>query len=187
LAVAAVLALVAVGASVAFSAISRLPNDFRVQRTLRIQAPPETVFAFVNDPRQWRSWSPYETFMGASTAEAGGQRSGRGAIYLWKGEGKVSDGRMEIAESVPFSKIQVQLDFKAPVEGRNLAEFSFEPKGEYTFVTWSMHGSRALPLRLRGLVTDLDELVGRDFDAGLTKLKHLAESAARMPRPILPP
>lgn len=36
------------------------PNVFRVERKVKIQAPPEKVFALINDFRQWGPWSPWQ-------------------------------------------------------------------------------------------------------------------------------
>ncbi len=36
-------------------------NTFRVERAVRIQAPPATIFAFIEDFRKWPAWSPYES------------------------------------------------------------------------------------------------------------------------------
>ena len=36
------------------------PDTFRVQRTASIKAPPEKIFALINDFDNWVSWSPYE-------------------------------------------------------------------------------------------------------------------------------
>ena len=36
------------------------PNDFRVQRSIAIKAPPEKVMALVADLHGWMVWSPYE-------------------------------------------------------------------------------------------------------------------------------
>ncbi|MGA7996696.1 MAG: polyketide cyclase, partial [Bradyrhizobium sp.] len=36
------------------------PNTFSVQRATLVKAPAENIFPFINDFRQWGSWSPYE-------------------------------------------------------------------------------------------------------------------------------
>src|ERR1039457_3841094 len=56
--------IIAIGAGILIAALLGLaatkPDTFRVQRTKSIQAPPEKLFALVNDFRRWGSWSPYE-------------------------------------------------------------------------------------------------------------------------------
>ena len=39
---------------------STKPDIFRVQRATGIKAPPEKIFAYIDDFRRWGAWSPYE-------------------------------------------------------------------------------------------------------------------------------
>ena len=36
------------------------PDEFRISRSVAVKAPPEKVFPFVNNPRSFATWSPYE-------------------------------------------------------------------------------------------------------------------------------
>src|SRR2546422_5385912 len=36
------------------------PDTFRVQRSASIKAPPEKIFALINDLHSWGAWSPWE-------------------------------------------------------------------------------------------------------------------------------
>jgi len=36
------------------------PDTFRIQRAATIKAPPEKIFAVLNDFLRWESWSPWE-------------------------------------------------------------------------------------------------------------------------------
>ena len=50
---------IAIGAGVLIAALlvfaATKPGTFRVQRTKSIQAPPDKIFAFINDFRKWGS------------------------------------------------------------------------------------------------------------------------------------
>ena len=70
-----------------------------------------------------------------------GPANGNGAVYEWEGNIKAGQGRMEITESYPPSRIAVKLYFIKPFEGHNIAEFTMEARGDSTNVTWAMHGS----------------------------------------------
>jgi hypothetical protein len=101
--------------------------------------------------------------------------SGKGAQYAWEGNREVGQGRMEIAESVPPSKVAIKLDFLKPFEAHNTVEFTLEPKGDATNVTWAMQGDTPYLAKIVHVFLDMDKLVGKDFDAGLANLKTLAE------------
>jgi hypothetical protein len=84
-------------------------------------------------------------------------------------------GRMEIIEAAP-AKVAIKLDFIRPFEGHNIAEFTMEPKGDSTTVTWAMHGPNSFLGKLMSVFIDLDDMIGKDFEAGLANLKSIAES-----------
>lgn len=169
----AIVAAILVVALLVFAATR--PNTFKVERTAAIKAPPERIFALINDFHQWAAWSPYEKFDPAMKRTFESPASGKGAVYAWDGNSKAGAGRMEITQSVPPSKIMIQLDFSRPFEGHNIAEFTLEPKGEVTVVNWSMHGPSPYMHKLMGVFLNLDQLIGRDFETGLNNLKSTTE------------
>jgi hypothetical protein len=104
-----------------------------------------------------------------------GAESGKGAIYAWDGNKDVGQGRMEIVEATPPSKIAIKLDFIKPFEGHNMAEFTLAPAGDSTTVTWAMYGPSPYVAKVMGTFFDLDKMIGDDFEAGLAALKTVAE------------
>ena len=79
-----------------FAAIK--PDTFSVQRSTTIKAPPEKLYAIVNDFHRWTDWSPWERLDPLMTRTHSGAASGTGAVYEWRGNAKVGAGRMEITE-----------------------------------------------------------------------------------------
>ena len=69
------------------------PDTFRVQRATSIKAPPEKVFALINDFHNWGQWSPWEKLDPALNRTYSGPASGKGAVYEWTGNSKVGAGR----------------------------------------------------------------------------------------------
>ena len=151
------------------------PNDFRVQRTLAIKAPPEKLFAMIADLHGWAAWSPYEKKDPAMKRSFAGAPSGKGAIYEWDGNKNVGKGRMEVLESTPPAKVVIKLDFFSPFEAHNTAEFTLVPQGDTTTVTWAMYGPSPYISKVMGTLMDMDKMIGTDFAAGLVNLKALAE------------
>jgi uncharacterized protein YndB with AHSA1/START domain len=151
------------------------PDTFRVQRAATIKAPPEKVFALINDFRQWGQWSPWEKLDPDLKRTFSGAASGKGAVYEWTGNNKVGAGRMEITEPVPPNKLVIKLDFIKPFEGHNIAEFTLEPQADSTQLTWAMHGPTPFVSKLMQVFVSMDALIGKDFEAGLANLKVAAE------------
>jgi len=170
--VAAVLAVAIVGILIA---AAMRPDIFRVQRSATIKAPPEKIFAFINDYKLWGVWSPYEKLDPAMKRTFGGPASGKGSKYAWEGNNNVGAGSMEILESTPSSKILIKLDFLKPFEAHNTAEFTLVPSGDTTTVTWAMQGPVPFHFKIVHLFMNVDKMVGGQFDEGLASLKAAAE------------
>jgi carbon monoxide dehydrogenase subunit G len=151
------------------------PDTFRVQRAASIKAPPEKVFALINDFKRWDAWSPWEKKDPAMKRTWGAVTSGKGAKYAWEGNKDVGQGSMEIAESVAPSTITLKLDFVKPFEAHNIVVFTLEPKGGTTNVTWVMEGPVPYFAKIIHVFLDMDSMVGKDFEAGLASLKVIAE------------
>ena len=175
-----IIAIIAVVLAIAIAVVLILaatkPNTFSVQRAITVRVPAEKVFPLINDFHQWGSWSPYENKDPAMKRSYSGPASGRGAVYGWEGNKNVGSGRMEILEASPPSKIVIKLDFFAPFEGHNTAEFTMLPQGDATNVTWLMHGSAPFMNKMMQVFMNLDHMIGKDFEVGLANLKRITET-----------
>jgi uncharacterized protein YndB with AHSA1/START domain len=170
---------VAIGIAVLIAAIlvfaATKPDTFRVQRSATIKAPPEKIFAILNDFQRWETWSPWEEKDPAMKRTFSVVTGGKGAVYSWEGNKDVGQGRMEIADSVPPSRLAIKLDFLKPFEAHNMVEFTLAPQGDATNVTWAMQGRSPYFVKIIHVFVDMDTLVGKDFEAGLANLKAVAE------------
>ena len=168
------IAVVVVIAAVLALAATR-PDTFRVERSTTIKAPPEKVYALIDDFHQWQQWSPWERLDPAMKRQHGGAAKGKGALYGWEGNKEVGKGQMEITEATPPSRVVIKLDFLAPFEAHNTAEFVLAPQGDATTVTWAMSGPNLFIGKVMSLFASMDSLVGKDFERGLANLKAVAE------------
>ena len=155
------------------------PSDFRVVRTTTIAAPPQAVFAQVNDFHKWEEWSPWAKLDPASKATFEGPSAGPGAIFRWAGNEKVGEGGMTITESRPDELIRIKIDFLKPFQATNTAEFTFKPEGDQTVVTWSMAGKNNFVSKAICLFMNMDKMVGGDFEKGLAQMKSVVEASPK--------
>ncbi len=153
------------------------PDTFRVERTASIKAPAEKIFPYLEDFRRFVSWSPYETRDPGMKRSYGGPASGTGAVYEWDGDKNVGQGRMEIAEAVPPSRLTLKFDMMRPFPAHNIIEFTLEPHGDATTVTWAMYGPVPFPAKVLHVFVNMDRMVGADFETGLANLKAIAEGS----------
>ena len=173
IAVIAVVVVVAIAAVLVLAATK--PDTFQVQRAASIKAPPEKIFALINDLRGWGAWSPWEKKDPAMKRTFSGAQYGKGAVYAWDGDKNVGQGRMEITDTSAPSKIVIKLDFIRPFEGHNVAEFKMEPNGGSTNVIWTMNGPVPFLGKIIHVFLNMDKMVGGDFEEELRNLKSLAE------------
>ncbi len=151
------------------------PDNFRVERQLSIDAPPEKVYALISDFRDWTSWSPWEALDPAMERTYSGPASGAGAVYEWAGNKKAGAGRMEITDAALPSQLTIKLDFIKPFESNNIVEFTLDGRDDSTNVTWVMHGPNLFIGKVMSVFVSMDKMIGKDFEAGLANLKAAAE------------
>lgn len=171
----ALLLLAAIGLLLIYAATR--PNEFVVERSTRIDAPPEKVFALIADVKAFNTWNPWlRKEPSVQLTYSGPGTSGPGASYSWIGK-ESGEGSMTLTEQTPPSSVIYRLDFMKPFEAHNRALFTLTPDGAGTRVSWKMDGPAPYTTKLMGVLFDMDKMVGDDFAAGLANLKAAAESA----------
>ncbi len=151
------------------------PADFSVVRETDIAAKPAAVFEQINDFRNWGAWSPWEKMDPNLQRNFDGASQGVGAKYSWIGNKKVGEGSMEITKSVPSSNMQLDLHFLKPFKADNVTEFTLTPTAKGTHFKWEMRGQTPFMLRVMKLFFNMDKIVGKDFENGLSNLKAIVE------------
>jgi hypothetical protein len=187
-----VVLVVGIGGLLAF-AMTR-PDTYRVERSQRIDAPAEVVFAQVDNFKSWSAWSPWEKRDPAMKRTFEGPASGVGAGYSWEGNKEVGQGRMTITESKPprggsdqTAHVSVRLEFIKPFASVATSEFTVKPEAERAAtVSWVMEGRNNLMGKAFGLFMNMDKMIGGDFESGLANLKTVAEAEARRVAPAPP-
>jgi len=155
--------------------VAMRPEDFRYTRAARIAAPPEVVFANVDDFHKWEAWSPWAKMDPNCKNSFSGPESGPGATFAWSGNNKVGEGRMTILDSRPGEVIRIKLEFFKPFKATNTAEFTFKPEGGQTQVTWSMFGKCNFMSKAVGMFMDCEKMVGAQFEQGLANLNSASQ------------
>ena len=151
------------------------PDNFRVQRSATIQAPPERIQPLISDLRKFNSWNPYEKKDPNIVGAYSGPTSGAGAAYAFTGNKDVGKGAIRITSATP-EVVRMDLVMLEPFEADNRVEFRLEPSGTATKVTWALEGKAPFLAKVVHLFLDMDSMVGKDFESGLAGLKKLAEA-----------
>jgi len=75
----------------------------------------------------------------------------------------------------PDGSPQTLTDFVKPFEVQNINEFTLEPVGDSTRVTWTMRGTNLYIMKLMSAFKNMDSVAGKHFERGLENLKAVAE------------
>lgn len=155
--------------------VATRPSEFKIERSTTIAAPAPVVFTYVNTPKKFPEWSPWDELDPGMKKEFTGPAEGVGGAHYWKGNDKVGEGRQTITESVPTQKVVQKLEFIAPFEATNKVTYTLTPAGAGTNISWAMEGSSSFMMKAVGLFMNMDATVGADFEKGLAKMKMVAE------------
>ena len=171
-----ILIAIAVVIAVFVAIVALQPADFSVSRSISISASADTVFMHVNNFHHWEAWSPWAKLDPEMKTTYTGSPEGAGASYAWEGNEMVGKGKMTITDSRASELIRIHLEFLEPFAATNRTEFTFKPAGNQTAVTWTMSGENNFLSKAMQLFMSMDEMIGGDFEKGLTQLKEVVEA-----------
>lgn len=153
-------------------------DTYTVERSATMDAPPQRVYDEIADFHHWTRWSPWEDLDPDLERTYTGAESGRGAVYGWSGNRKAGRGRMEITDVTAPSRVQIDLVFEKPFKARNDTVFTIEAQGSGSRVTWTLSGRKTLMTKLMGIFKSMDDLMGPDFEKGLSRLKATTQGSS---------
>jgi uncharacterized protein YndB with AHSA1/START domain len=157
--------------------VAAQPSDFKIAREIRINAPAEVIFPYVNNAKKLDEWNPWMKLDPNTQVTYTGPAEGKGSASHWVAGSQVGTGSATIIDSVPYSLVRTRLDYVKPFESTNTVEFNLKSEGNQTVVTWSNEGKNKFIGRIMcTLFFNMDKMVGGMFEKGLADLKTLAES-----------
>lgn len=151
-----------------------LPRHYRVERSVRIDARVETIYALVGDMRSWRQWGVWFERDQQMTITYQADPSAVGGGVTWQSETQ-GNGRAEWRRLVVNREAEYLLSFD-DFGMQSVGAFALASEDGAVRVTWSDSGDLGLNPINRWFGLFLDKMIGPDFAAGLAKLKRVAES-----------
>ena len=177
---------IGIGGFIAFAATR--PDTYKVERSLKMEAPADIVFAQLDNFKSFSAWSPWDKLDPNMKKTFEGPAQGVGAGYAWEGNDKVGKGKMTITNTTPPTSVVYKLEFLEPFASVATTTFSIKPEGEKaSHVTWTMDGKNDLIGKAFGIFMDMDKMIGTDFEKGLGSLKGIAEGEAVKRAAAVPP
>ena len=151
------------------------PDTFSIQRTATMAAPPEKVFAQINDLQAWDRWTPWKKLDPNPTTTISTPSAGKGAKFTWSGNDEIGEGTLEILDSQPNERVELEQAFVRPREGKATIVFTLMREGEATHVIWKMEGKNGFMGKAVCMFMDMDAMLGSAFEQGLANMKAAVE------------
>ena len=161
-----------------FIVIATRPAQFRVERSATLAASPAALFEQVNDHHKFTVWNPFMKLDPNVKNTYSGPDAGVGAVCSWDGNKDIGAGSSTIIESKPNELVRCRMDWKRPMEGVAIVDFTFKPAGDKTVVTWAMYGTNNFLGKAVSLVMDCDKICGPPFEQGLAELGKVVTTAS---------
>lgn len=149
--------------------------EYKVSRSVVINASAETIFPFINSSEKMNVWMPWIDMDPSVKMTVSGPAEGVGSISAWDSTGDMGTGLSTVIESVPHQVVRTKIDYLKPMEMSQISEITLAPQASGTLVTWSVAGKNSLIPRIFCLFSSIDGHVGPAFEKGLSKLKTTIE------------
>ena len=151
-----------------------LPRRVGTERSVTIDAAPEAIFPHLNSLRRMGDWSPWLGRDPEIVVTHDGPEEGVGAKMAWVSQMRnVGSGKQEITASVANERVDTALDFGS--RGTAEASLALAPDAAGTRVTWSFSSDLGTNPVARWFGLMIPGFVGKDYEAGLARLKALIE------------
>jgi len=144
-----------------------LSSSFTVSRSVEVDAPKDSVYAYLSDFNNFTEWSPWAK-MEKGTLKYKVAGTGVGSTYSWEGN-QIGKGKMTLTSLEP-TVINVKMLFIAPWEAEGQVQWIVEPVGSKTKVTWN-YSQGNLKYFQRYFNLTADKMMGGAFDEGLGYVK----------------
>ena len=172
-----IVAVLSISAIAIVAIAATKPDHFSFERKAIVKAPPERVYPLISNFHEWQRWSPWEKLDPKMKRDYSGPDAGVGAVYAWDGNGDAGQGKMTITQAAAPNQVKLNLDFIKPFEACNQVTFDIAPLNEKeTQITWKMEGeSQLFPCKVVSVFCSMNDMCGKDFDAGLASIKAISE------------
>jgi len=151
-----------------------LPEQYNVERSIVIEAPPPEIHAQVADLKQWPKWTVWNKEKYPELEYSYEDDSiGKGAVQTWT-DPKHGNGSLEITWANPYGGIQYTMTMDA-FDHELKGDIRYTREGDKTRVTWTSRGELGNNPVMRWLGLTFDKAIGAEYEASLQRLKNVVE------------
>jgi hypothetical protein len=155
-----------------------LPKEYTVERSIAIERPADSVFAYVKYLKNQNDYSKWAGMDPEMKKDFRGTDAQPGFVSAWTSQkGDVGCGEQTIRSiSEAQRRVDYDLHFKEPMDVRSDAWMQVADKGGKSEVVWGFHGRMPYPFNLMLPLFGMEKSIGKDLDQGLQNLKGRLEA-----------
>ncbi len=152
-------------------------KEYAVERQIVINKPKSEVFGYIKMLKNQDNYSVWAQRDPNMKKEYRGEDGTVGFVSAWDSQNEhVGKGEQEIKKIVEGERIDFELRFYKPFESTEPAYMITETVTDnQTTVKWGFSGKMKYPMNLMLLFMNMEEMLGKDFEQGLTNLKNNIE------------
>lgn len=152
-------------------------KEYAVEESIVINKSKSEVFDYVKHLKNQDNFSKWATMDPNMEKTYSGTDGTVGFISAWNSDHEsVGQGEQEILKITEGERLDFELRFIKPFESTQLAYMTTESVNEkQTEVKWGFKGKMNYPMNIMLLFMDFEELIGEDFQEGLSNLKTIVE------------
>ena len=152
-------------------------KEYKVERQVTLNKPKQEVFDYVKylkNQSQYSVWAKIDPNM---KTEYRGTDGTVGFVSAWDSPVReAGKGEQEITRIDNGKRIDYELRFYAPMKSTDNAYMSFESVNDsVTDVKWGFYGKVKYPMNLSLLFVNMDAMLGKDLEGGLSNLKSILD------------
>ena len=151
-------------------------KEFNYEKSININAPIDSVWAYTNSLNSLELWSPWNDYDPGMERTFTGTDGTIGSKISWVSDHpNVGSGSQTIVKIVPPSLFETKLQFVLPYESEAVGKIKLHSDGTQTVVNWGFESEMPYPFNLMKVFMNMDDAIGKDFQTGLDKLQRLCE------------
>lgn len=154
-----------------------ISKDVNYEKSISINAPIEVVWENVNSLEDLDKWSPWNDYDPTMKKEMSGVDGEVGASQKWDSDvPEVGKGSQTITKIEAPYLLETDLIFYTPYESEAKGYIKLVEESGATIVTWGFSSEMPYPFNIMKLFMNMEEMMEKDWNNGLMKLKNLCEN-----------
>jgi uncharacterized membrane protein len=147
-------------------------KDYAVEKEIVINKPKQQVFDYIKHLKNQDHYSTFTMKDPAMKKEFKGTDATVGFIYAWEGNSDAGKGEQEIKKITEGERVETELRFAKPLEGKADAYMSTEAINEHqTKVKWGFKSRMPYPFNVIRIFMSVEDMMGKELDTSLQNMK----------------